>query len=200
MNITITFEHADLIKHVRDMLATKGLQPEGEIEFRQQKGSKTYVVVVNCVPGPLLNECPMCQAKLNQGVPIPPRRSQKELHHEIQEEEGRAFVEAVQEAEREYPVNGTDEPQDPSIIDPELGETFDPPSPGEGAASVSVSKPAKEEEEENSGGSMASLLAANRRLTAERTRELEERKRQSGQASPSMAGESTKPPKPGEGV
>lgn len=114
--------------------------------------------------------------------------------------------EPVYAEERDYPAGDdfpvdpeTQEEQDPSLIDPELGETFDPPSPGEGAPSVSVSKPVDEDEAEM-GGSMKSLLAANRRLTAQRERELAERKKQSGDATPSMAGESTRPPKPGEGM
>lgn len=194
MNITITFEHEDLLKYVKDLLAVKGLRPKGDIEFRQQKGSKQFTIAVDCEPAPLLEACPMCQSKLVQGAPVAERTKS------VEEAPAPSKPTLVVAEERSYPVDEDGEPVDPmSVIDPELGETFDPPSPGEGAPSVSVSKPSEDEDGEG-GGSMASLLAANKRLTAQRTRELEERKRAGGQASPRMAGESTRPPKPGEGM
>jgi len=206
-DITLKYPQAEVEDFIRKMLAAKGLQPKGEVDFRPvmlNGNVETFNVFIDCEQGPLLDECPMCQSSLKNGAPVaqrtrPVKRPAKSAHREIQEESDAAFVAAAQEAEREYPVDDeTQETQDPAVIDPELGETFDPPSPGEGVASVSVSKPVEEDEAEM-GGSMKSLLSQNRRLTAQKEREAAERKRQGGGAGPMGAGESARPPKPGEG-
>jgi hypothetical protein len=217
-DITLRYKQEELEDFIRKMLAAKGLQPVDRIEFRPRivNGEpQSFDVIIDCAPGPLLDECPMCQTKLSNGAPVPapPVRvetpGRKSVRQQIDEEEGHAVVETIKEAveyaeERDYPAGDfpidpdTQEEQDPALIDPELGETFDPPAPGEGAPSVTVSTTSSTDDEEEGGGSMKSLLAANRRLTAQRERELAERKKQSGGSH--MAGESTRPPKPGEGL
>jgi hypothetical protein len=211
-DITLRYKQEELEDFIRKMLAAKGLQPVDRIEFRPRivNGEpQSFDVIIDCEPGPLLEECPMCQTKLSNGAPVLPKpvrtapAGRVETQKRIDEEESEAAPAYAEE--RDYPAGDfpvdpeTQEEQDPSLIDPELGETFDPPSPGEGTPSVTVSTTSStDDDDEAGGGSMKSLLAANRRLTAQRERELAERKKQSGGSH--MAGESTRPPKPGEGL
>ena len=185
-DITLRYTQAELEDFIRQMLAAKGLRPKNDtIRFspRQVNGeSGSLDVIIDCEPGPMLDRCPVCQTRLVDGAPVPER------------------VQAVPApaAPRDYPAEGRDYPvevRDPAYIDPELGETFDPPSPGEGAPSVSVDTP--DEDASSGGGSMTSLMALNKRLTAERERELAAQRRDSGGRR--MPGESSRPPRPGEG-
>lgn len=199
-DITLRYKQAELEDFIRKMLAVKGLQPKGTIDFRPKMVNgnvETFDVFIDCEPGPLLDECPMCQSKLTNGAPVAVR-TQPVKRVPSEEEEAEAYVEAARTEERDYLVDEEQEEQDPSVIDPELGETFDPPSPGEGAPSVSVTQPVDEDQAEM-GGSMKSLLAQNRRLTAQKERERAERLRAGGQPTSTGTGESTRPPKPGEG-
>lgn len=186
-DITLRYTQFELEDFIRQMLAAKGLRPKNDtIRFspRQVNGeSGSLDVIIDCEPGPMLDRCPVCQTRLVDGVPVVPEK-----------------VQAVpaQLPPRDYPVEGREysvPAQDPVYIDSELGETFDPPSPGEGAPSVSVDTP--DEDASSGGGSMTSLMALNKRLTAERERELTAQRRGSGGRR--MPGESSRPPRPGEG-
>ncbi len=177
-DITLRYTQSELEDFIRQMLAAKGLRPKDDIirfSPRQVNGEPGSLdIIIDCEPGPMLNRCPVCQTRLVDGVPVVPEKVQ---------------TVSAPLPPRDYPV----EDQDPVYVDPELGETFDPPSPGEGAPSVSVSVSHQEAEvSDGGGGSMTSLLAANRRLTALRERELAERR--SGGSR--MPGESSRPPRP----
>jgi hypothetical protein len=180
MRIDITFDHSDLMQHVRSMLAVKGLKPvEGEeLVFTKVRGAKgapeRYCIKVACEAGDLLDACPLCDAPIVE-------RTVGAVN----------ATEPVSEGPRHYRVQTEDTeatPGEPVVLDEELGESTIPPGaddvplPGEGDAVPSI----------------ASLRAQSDRISQQREREKANRRREGG--VPSMKGESTRPPEPGEGV
>lgn len=181
MKIDITFEHEDLVKQVRNMLAVKGLKPvdDAEIRFTRVKTGKgepeRYTIKVACEAGDLLENCPLCDAPVAEktvgAVTTTPSTDN-----------------GVTPGPRLYRVESEEDQGPPPVLDEELGESLVPPGaddvplPGEGEAVPS----------------MASIRAQSERIAAEKEREQRNRKREQG--SPSMPGESTRPPKPGEGL
>lgn len=179
MKIVITLEHTDLIRQVEKMLAFQGMAPAGPIEFRKKKkekgdeGDPGYEIVVACEPaGEPPDTCPTCGGSLGHTT----------VAHETS-----------------GPATGTDKPRvyavdeperaRPEDLDSELGEMAAPPP--------EVTSGGDEEDGEEYVPSIASLKATSERLAVERQRELDQRKKD----TPSlMAGESTSPPKPGDGT
>jgi|MudIll2142460700_1097286.scaffolds.fasta_scaffold00308_4 hypothetical protein len=190
--ITITYTHEELVAFVTGMLAVQGLHPVTDIQFVSLDSDlNRFNVVIDCEPGPLSEKCPSCGVKLTNGVPVPV--AIVAVPHEGSVVSLRSTEKTAAAPPREYPVDEeTQEVQDPVVIDEELGESFAPPSPGEGVPSVHVSTA---EEPEESGGSMKALLEKNKHLTAVRTREREATLGKRGGRR--MPGESTRPPKPG---
>lgn len=196
--ITITYKHAELVEFIAGMLAVQGLRPMGNIRFipdedtdPHEEEEVRFGVVIDCEPGPLSEKCPSCGVKLANGLPVPV--AIVAVPHEASVVPLRPTEKIAAAPPREYPVDEeTGAVQDPVVIDEELGESFAPPSPGEGVPSVHVSTA---EEPEDGGGSMKSLLEKNKQLTAVRTREREATLGKRGGRR--MPGESTRPPKPG---
>lgn len=196
--ITITYKHDELVEFITGMLAVQGLRPMGNIRFVPDEDTDPHEVddvrfgvVIDCEPGPLSEACPSCGVKLVNGAPVPV--ASVAVPRDASVVPLRPTEKTAVAPPREYPVDEeTQETQDPVVIDEELGESFAPPSPGEGAPSVQVSTA---EEPEEKGGSMKALLEKNKHLTAVRTREREATLGKRG--SRNMPGESTRPPKPG---
>jgi hypothetical protein len=181
MKIVITLEHTDLIRQVEKMLAFQGMAPAGPIEFRKKKkekgeeGEPGYEIVVACEPtGEPPDTCPTCGMSLAQTVAAP------------QETSGSGPV--APDKPRVYAVEDPVEVAKPEDLDSELGEMAAPP-----AEIMSGSG----EDDEEYVPSIASLRATNERITRERERELAQRR---GKTPEMMPGESTSPPKPGDGT
>lgn len=170
-DIILKYKQKELEEFICDMLAVKGLRPKQRINFKPQlinDDVSTFEVIIECESGPLLNECPMCQARLHNGMPIvTPVKSSEKVYGPY----GTIDMSPI-ERKREY--TSPDLSQD-VIVDSELGETFDPPSPNEGIPPVS-----RESE------SMMSVLEQNKQLLNKRKREL---------TDSHLLKESTKPPK-----
>lgn len=165
--IRLKYKKSEIEEFIRQMLAMKGLAPNGAMEFIPtiiNDVVKDYSIVIECVPGELLNKCPLCESLLHNGTPVV---SSIKMSKGISDAPN-DFNEIIDELSAD--------------VDPELGESTDPPS-------------FENTSNDKGSNSMNSLLAVNRRLTAQRERELAQQKQQSGHLS-LMPGESTRPLKP----
>jgi hypothetical protein len=184
-DITLKYKQDEIEVFIKQMLAAKGLCPKDGIEFRpitKEDGTTTYEFIIECITGPLLSKCPMCQSPLQTHVSSRDTTRKYTVDSPFDENRG-----AYKDPYGTKYTLGTFDEQMP--LDAELGESYDPPMPSETILS-----------ETRKGGdsdtrSIKSLLAANKQLTKQRERELAQRK-ESGHLS-LMAGESMKPPTPG---
>lgn len=174
--IRLKYKKSEIEEFIRQMLAMKGLAPNGDMEFIPtiiNDVVKDYSIVIECIPGELLNKCPLCESLLHNGVPVvSPIKMSKGISNASND------VDAIMDEIDEIDELNADVDAD---IDPELGESVDPPS-------------FKNKSNDKGNSSMNSLLAANRRLTTRRELELAQQKQQTGRLS-LMPGESTRPPK-----
>lgn len=185
MKIDITFDHSDLVDQIRNLLAVKGLKPVdgADISFTRIKTAKgdaeRYSVKVSCEAGDILDACPLCAASIQEkvvgAVPVG-EDTPAEIRHYAGDGTG---PEPQFEKEEEEFVG---------VLDEELGESTVPP----GSADVPV------DDGEGAVPSMASLRAQSDRIAVQKAREKKARERDN--PTPSMKGESTRPPRPGEGV
>lgn len=196
--ISMTFEHHEIIEFVKNMLAVQGLQPKGEIAFLPTSingKAESYRIVVDCEPGLFLEKCPLCSCPMRDGIPArplaPPSSPERSVVLPLAEKTA-----AAPAAPREYPIDEEAHVQDPELIDETLGESFDPPSPGEGVASTSVSEGRTENGDGGKDDPMRGLRGMNKNLIKEGEARMAERRQRGGGRR--MAGESTRPPKPGK--
>jgi hypothetical protein len=183
MKITLTYEAADVDKIIRQMLAAKGLQPDEEngrgVVFELQENDMLNIVV-DCKEGPLVSKCPACghDASAKPTAVAVPSEPTRKTTVTTKKPKPEPVVEEV-------------------IVDEELGESTEPPT--------DIVSPVDEEEEEevDENGdpvpSMSSIRGVNERLLIERTREREAALKKSRETNPTptMPGESTRPPKAG---
>jgi len=177
MRIDITFDHSDLIQQVRDLLSVKGLKPvEGEeIQFMKANTPKgapvQYYIKVACDAGDVLAACPLCNAPVvERSISAGPP------------------VDAPAAPRLYSVVDGAEnEGRSQVVLDADLGESWVPPGEAD----------SDEGDDEGGMASIASIRAQSARLVADKDRE--RAARGAVQGVPSMAGESTRPPKPGDG-
>jgi hypothetical protein len=193
--ISMTFEHHEIIEFVKNMLAVQGLQPKGEIAFLPtvvNGKDESYRIVVDCEPGTFLEKCPLCSCPMRDGIPARPLAPPSSPERSVV----LPLVEKTAAAPREYPVDEVaHEVQDPALVDETLGESFDPPSPGEGVSSTSVTEGHTENGDGGKDDPLRGLRGMNKQLIKEGEARMAERRKRSGGRH--MAGESTRPPKPG---
>jgi len=164
MKIDITLEHKDLINQILSYLAMQGLKPAGEIRFNRKKTPKgkmpEYEIQVACEAGPIPAECPICHKSSMEPTakaPMPSDPSKRPLN------------DPDLERLRDGP---------PMVLDPELGESLEPP---EGSAEDAAGQYVP---------SISSLVAKSRAIEQNAERQGKGRTRK----GPRMVGESTKPP------
>jgi len=174
MKITITYEEADLLKFIEQMLAVKGLKPRSPIRITEQTtfdaagdaNGHEHLTVVDCEDGALLDVCPLCKGSLVDGVaapapkPVPVPLSPPYTQDEIEE----ADEQVAEQAD--------------VALDDSLGESFEPPI-------LDVPPPSK-----GGDGGISSIVGASKRLQIQREKELPKSQQR-------MRGESGRPPKGG---
>jgi len=155
MKHVITFEEEDLIQHIKDMLAMRGVAPDKEIKIipvEEPAGQDAdgnmcmvtrYQVNVTCRERDLLTHCPLCKHSL-----VEVKESEKPA----------AAVRLVTEAQEEPEAEEPEEPRESVILDESLGESLEPPEP-----------PTYTSKRGDGGGpSIASLRAQSDRVRRER--------------------------------
>ncbi|MGD9209296.1 MAG: hypothetical protein PVI90_00900 [Desulfobacteraceae bacterium] len=200
-DITLKYKKEEIEDFIRQMLAVRGLCPKDSIEFCPMTGEDgiiTYEFVIECVSGPLLSKCPVCQNTLPDAScgSVTTHLTDNKPITTFQTDEKPTTTFYTDTTDRgaykdpygtKYTLDTFDE-QMP--LDAELGEAYDPPTPSEAIPSET------RKDGDSDTRSIRSLLAANKQLTKQRERELAQQRKESGHLS-LMAGESTKPPTPG---
>lgn len=191
----MTFEHHEIVEFVKNMLAVQGLQPKGAISFLPtvvNGKEESYRIVVDCEPGTFLEKCPLCACPMRDGIPARPLAPPSSPERSVV----LPLAEKTAAEPREYPIDdATEEVQDPALVDGTLGESFDPPSPGEGVASTSVSEGRLEDADGGKDDPLRGLRGMNKQLIKEGEARMAQRRKGGGKL---MGGESTRPPKAGK--
>jgi hypothetical protein len=178
MKITITYEEADLLKFVAQMLAVKGLKPRQGIKITTTVVPSTdnaypdgydHAIIVDCEDGPLLDTCPLCNGRLSDGVAAPEPKQPAAVPVPLSPPYTQDEIEESDEQVAE---------QADVALDDSLGESFEPPI-------LDVPPPSK-----GGDGGISSIVGASKRLQIQREKELPKSQQR-------MRGESGRPPKGG---
>lgn len=153
MDHILILRHTDIIEYATKLLAMRGVKPAAPIVFKPRKGHKgEFEAHIECESTDLPDHCPQCGVRLGQGPVLAPV----------------AMVMPPSLPESPNVTALTSKPTTPAVaLDPDLGESMDPPGETESHARGGDTRGEAE--------GMAGLVAASRRLEAQLERERSQR-------------------------
>lgn len=187
MKTTITYEEADLLNFIKQMLAVEGLKPRQEIKISTTVVPSTdsaypdsyeHSIVVDCERSSFPNTCPICKVRLVDGVAAPPLPSTKTTVYAPPAPPAPSEQLYTNEIDEDESQRQEDVSTKSLALDDSLGESLEPPV---------LEKPF---DSKVGDGGIHSIVGASERLRVQREKELPKSQQR-------MRGESGRPPKGG---